>query len=245
MAALGNPQDTLRCIHIAGTNGKGAVAAMLDSVLRAAGYRVVRYTSPHLVAINERFFIDGEPVADDALAAVADEVLSVIARLERDGVVFRITRGVYCKRIKTPFGDYVPSKDMIYGRWLVLDGDRVIGYETGLSLMNQLGLVSQMPRKKWIATNNYTLPVPKDVEIEVQKPRATVTNENYKYLQILDMIDSMGEAPVDAAAPEEIIREKTESAGLLPDRLILYARKFYPTKTLERTVDVILGGLEL
>ena len=168
-----------------------------------------------------------------------------LARLERDGVVFRITRGVYCKRIKTPFGDYVPSKDMIYGRWLVLDGDRVIGYETGLSLMNQLGLVSQMPRKKWIATNNYTLPVPKAVEIEVQKPRTAVTNENYQYLQILDMIDSMGEAPVDAAAPEEIIREKTESAGLLPDRLILYARKFYPTKTLERTVDVILGGLEL
>ena len=168
-----------------------------------------------------------------------------LARLEREGLVSRITRGVYCKRIKTPFGDYVPSKDMIYGRWLVLDGDRVIGYETGLSLMNQLGLVSQMPRKKWIATNNYTLPVPKDVEIEVQKPRAAVTNENYKYLQILDMIDSITEAPVDAAAPEEIIREKTESAGLLPDRLILYARKFYPTKTLERTVDVILGGLEL
>lgn len=168
-----------------------------------------------------------------------------LARLEREGVVARITRGVYCKRIKTPFGDYVPSKDMIYGKWLVLNGDRVIGYETGLSLMNQIGLVSQMPRKKWIATNNYTLPVPKDVEIEVQKPRAVVTNENYKYLQILDIIDSMGEAPVDAASPEEIIREKTESASLLPDRLILYARKFYPTRTLERTVDIILGGLEL
>ena len=167
-----------------------------------------------------------------------------LARLEREGLVARITRGVYCKRIKTPFGDYVPSKDMIYGRWLVLDGDRVIGYETGLSLMNQIGLVSQMPRKKWIATNNYTLPVPKDVEIEIQKPRAAVTNENYKYLQILDMIDSMGEAPIDAVAPGEIIREKTESAGLFPDRLILYARKFYPTKTLERTVDVILGELE-
>ena len=111
--------------------------------------------------------------------------------------------------------------------------------------MNQIGLASQMPRKKWIATNNYTLPVPKDVGIEIQKPRTAVTNENYKYLQILDMIESMGEAPVDAAAPEEIIREKTGSAGLLPDRLILYARKFYPTKTLERTIDVILGGLEL
>lgn len=168
-----------------------------------------------------------------------------LARLEREGVVSRITRGVYCKRVKTPFGDYLPSKDMIYGRWLVMDGDRVIGYETGLSLMNQIGLVSQMPRKKWIATNNYTLPVPKDIGIEVQKPRATVTTENFKYLQILDMIDGMDGAPVDAAAPEEILREKTENAGLLPDRLILYARKFYPTKTLERTVDVILGGLEL
>ena len=167
-----------------------------------------------------------------------------LARLERKGLVSRITRGVYCKRIKTPFGDYVPSKDMIYGRWLVLDGDRVIGYETGLSLMNQIGLVSQMPRKKWIATNNYTLLVPKDVDIEIRKPRAAVTSENYKYLQILDMIDSMAEAPIDAAAPEDIIREKAESAGLLPDRLILYARKFYPTKTLERTVDVILGRLE-
>ena len=83
-AALGNPQDTLRCIHIAGTNGKGAVAAMLDSVLRAAGYRVARYTSPHLVSLNERFFIDGEPVSDAALAAAADEVLPAITRLERE-----------------------------------------------------------------------------------------------------------------------------------------------------------------
>ena len=168
-----------------------------------------------------------------------------LARLEREGIVSRITRGVYCKRIKTPFGDYVPSKDMIYSKWLVLDGNRVIGYETGLSLMNEFGLVSQMPRKKWIATNNYTLPVPKDVQIEIQKPRTAVTNENYKYLQILDMIDHMAEVPVDAAAPEAIIREKTENADLHPDRLILYARKFYPTRTLERTVDIILGGLEL
>lgn len=168
-----------------------------------------------------------------------------LARLEQEGIISRIVRGVYCKRIKTPFGDYVPSKDTLYGRWLVLDGDRVIGYETGPSLMNRLGLISQMPRKKWIATNNYTLPVPKDVEIEIRKPRIPVTHENYKYLQILDIIEDMDRAPIDAATPEEILREKSKSAGLLPDRMILFARKFYPTKTLERTVDVMLGGLEL
>ena len=84
MAALGNPQDALHCIHIAGTNGKGATAAMLDSVLRAAGYRVARYTSPHLVALNERFFMDGKPASDDALEAAAEEVFPVITRLERE-----------------------------------------------------------------------------------------------------------------------------------------------------------------
>lgn len=84
MAALGNPQDTLRCIHVAGTNGKGATAAMLDSVLRAAGCRVARYTSPHLVSLNERFFLDGAPAPQDELEAAADKVFPVIARLERE-----------------------------------------------------------------------------------------------------------------------------------------------------------------
>ena len=47
---LGNPQNRLRCIHIAGTNGKGSTAAMLASVLKAAGYRTGLYTTPHLTS---------------------------------------------------------------------------------------------------------------------------------------------------------------------------------------------------
>lgn len=73
-ASLGNPQDALRAIHIAGTNGKGAVAATLDACLRAAGFRVGRYTSPHLVRLNERFFVDGHPVSDGSLEASAEKV---------------------------------------------------------------------------------------------------------------------------------------------------------------------------
>lgn len=62
-----------RVVHVAGTNGKGAVCAMLDSALRAAGFVTGRYTSPHLVSLNERFFLDGAPVADAQLdAALAD-----------------------------------------------------------------------------------------------------------------------------------------------------------------------------
>ena len=73
-AALGDPQKKLRAIHVAGTNGKGAVCAMIDACLRSCGLRACRYTSPHLVRINERFFVDGKPVDDATLESAADKV---------------------------------------------------------------------------------------------------------------------------------------------------------------------------
>ena len=111
--------------------------------------------------------------------------------------------------------------------------------------MNQLGLVSQMPNKRYIATNNYRFTLPKDVDIEIQKPRIPVTKDNFKYLQILDAINGLDQAPVDAAEPEAIIREKAQSAALQSDRLILYARALYPTETLKKTIDIMLGGIAL
>ena len=182
--------------------------------------------------------INGEP--EDKVRKAVNVNL---ARLESEGVLSRIMRGVYCKRVKTPFGDYVPGKDILYGRLLVLENDHVIGYETGLSLMNQIGLISQMPRRKVICSNRYNLTVPAGVDIDVRKPRESVTHDNFKYLQILDIIDELDTAPVDAPNPEEIIRDKASRAGLLSERLILYARKLYSAKTLQRTVDIILGEL--
>ena len=61
LAALNNPHSTLKnVVHVVGTKGKGSVAALLDSVLRESGYRVGRYTSPHLVHEGERISV-GEP----------------------------------------------------------------------------------------------------------------------------------------------------------------------------------------
>lgn len=63
----GQPQQYYPCAHIAGTNGKGSVAAFLDAMGRAAGYTVGRFTSPHLIDISERFLVNGEPIPPDAL----------------------------------------------------------------------------------------------------------------------------------------------------------------------------------
>ena len=76
-AALRDPQKSFSAIHVAGTNGKGAVCAMLDAALRANGLRVGRYTSPHLVKLNERFFLDGAPIGDDVLSAAAEKVAKI------------------------------------------------------------------------------------------------------------------------------------------------------------------------
>lgn len=68
--ALGNPERGLKIIHVAGTNGKGSTCALIESVLRAAGLRTGLYTSPHLIRLNERFRVDGQPITDDELSAL-------------------------------------------------------------------------------------------------------------------------------------------------------------------------------
>lgn len=71
---LGNPQKNMKVIHVAGTNGKGSTCAMIDSVLRAAGYKVGLYTSPYLEVFNERMRVNGENISDDDLARLTDKV---------------------------------------------------------------------------------------------------------------------------------------------------------------------------
>jgi dihydrofolate synthase / folylpolyglutamate synthase len=84
-AALGDPHRTIPCVHIAGTNGKGSTAAMLESVLRAAGLRTGLYTSPHLERINERIRVNGRDISDDAFAAAWTRVHETIEELMAAG----------------------------------------------------------------------------------------------------------------------------------------------------------------
>ena len=69
---LGNPQDALQFVHVAGTNGKGSFCSMLTSILKNAGYRVGTYTSPYILNFNERIRVNGENIADDDLAELCD-----------------------------------------------------------------------------------------------------------------------------------------------------------------------------
>jgi dihydrofolate synthase/folylpolyglutamate synthase len=81
LAALGNPQDHLSIVHVAGTNGKGSTCAMIESGFRAAGLRTGLYTSPHLAEPTERIRIAGNVVSAERFAAAFNRVHAVVEQL--------------------------------------------------------------------------------------------------------------------------------------------------------------------
>jgi len=85
--ALNHPERTFTSLHIAGTNGKGSVTAMVHAALVAGGVKAGRYTSPHLTRLRERFVVDRTPMDDAAVETVATEILDCAERLRRDGAM--------------------------------------------------------------------------------------------------------------------------------------------------------------
>jgi dihydrofolate synthase / folylpolyglutamate synthase len=94
---LGNPHHRVPMIHVAGTNGKGSVCAYLSSVLAAAGYRVGRYTSPHLVDWTERITLNNQPIAPDTLIDALHRVAAIIDPSQPSPTQFEVlTAAAWC-----------------------------------------------------------------------------------------------------------------------------------------------------
>jgi dihydrofolate synthase / folylpolyglutamate synthase len=87
LARLGHPERAFRSIHIAGTNGKGSVTAMVDTALGHAGYRSARYTSPHLIDLSERFVVAGRPVDAASIRSAARDIRAAIESLRAEGAL--------------------------------------------------------------------------------------------------------------------------------------------------------------
>ena len=85
MNHLGNPENDLQCIHIAGTNGKGSLAAMTSAILTAAGYKTGLTISPYVVDFRERFQIDGEMIPPRTLVSLTQKVMDAVDAIEAEG----------------------------------------------------------------------------------------------------------------------------------------------------------------
>lgn len=91
MEALGHPERKFKSIHVTGTNGKGSTCAMMESILRTAGYTTALYTSPHLYVFNERIRVGGVSISDEALRPLISELRSCIEEKNIQPTFFEFT----------------------------------------------------------------------------------------------------------------------------------------------------------
>ncbi len=117
LEALGHPERRLRVVHVAGTNGKGSTCAILDSILRAAGYRAGLYTSPHLVRYEERIRLGGAPIPGGRLAELVACVREVVERAAAEG--------------REPPTEFEAGTAIMYA-YFAEEGAEVVVQETGL-----------------------------------------------------------------------------------------------------------------
>ncbi|MBC8205603.1 MAG: bifunctional folylpolyglutamate synthase/dihydrofolate synthase [Kiritimatiellales bacterium] len=115
---LGNPHLGLKVIHVAGTNGKGSVCAMIESVLRASGLKTGLYTSPHLLRFNERFRISGKDISNPDLEQLIADVEAAAQRLDtRPATFFEISTAMAFEHFKRARVQYAVIETGMGGRW--------------------------------------------------------------------------------------------------------------------------------
>ena len=124
---LGNPQNTLKFIHVAGTNGKGSTSAMLAAILQRAGYKVGLYTSPFILRFNERMRINGEDISDEELAQITALVRPHADAMADIPTEFELITAIALVYFARNHCDYVVFEVGMGGR---LDSTNIITAET-------------------------------------------------------------------------------------------------------------------
>ena len=137
---LGNPQDSLKCIHVAGTNGKGSVCAYLQAILMAEGKRTGFFTSPHLVSVNERIQVDHTQIDNETFLRVFLQVLEVVRQMEEEGIAhpsyFEFLLGMGMKAFAGTDVEYIILETGLGGR---LDATNSIP-QPALSIITSISL---------------------------------------------------------------------------------------------------------
>ncbi len=114
--ALGVPSPNERILHVAGTNGKGSVCALLDSICRAAGYRTALFTSPHLVTFRERIQVDGRMISEEEVAHGLTKIRKLAADWEPHPTFFEITTALALDHFRNEGADIVILETGLGGR---------------------------------------------------------------------------------------------------------------------------------
>lgn len=196
------------------------------------------YTNQIADAMANKYGIDRKKAA--AAAAVA------VKRIMDKGMLPDLRcyqKGIYYRTAITPFGEMGINREKLIADKYLLHNS---GYETGLRLLHHMGLTTQMPAERLLATNAARDCVRYDSKLDVSicPPKTPVNAQNKAYLQTLDALDLLDKSPVDAKDPYMIIAQYIEHNGLQYERLLYYADRFYNQKTVIRLAHTARRGEE-
>lgn len=153
-------------------------------------------------------------------------------------------KGIYYLTAPTPFGEAVIDKEqLIQNKYLAHD----MGYETGHTALYRLGLTTQLPAERVIATNKAKecLRIDKKLGVYIRPPKTTVTRDNKRYLQMLDALELMDKAPVDAEEPYTLLSDYAAKKDLRYDKLLAIADRYYPKNTVIEIAHIANAGAVL
>lgn len=167
--------------------------------------------------------------------------VSVACKRIMDGKMISALRfyqkGIYYLTIETPFGETsIDKEQLIDDKYLKND----TGYETGMTVLHKLGLTTQMPNERVLATNKATdcARIDKKLGVIVRPPKVEVNAENKLYLKVLDVLDSFDNAPIDAEYPYKIIGDYIKQLGLEYVKLLGLADNYYNRNTILQLAHV-------
>ena len=177
---------------------------------------------------------------DKARAAVSVAMARILS--EKDEFHLRFyKRGIYYLTNFTPFGETGIDTEALIRRKYIDDDN---GYESGLTLLNKIGLTTQLPKKREFVSNNATdcIREDKDLGVMVRPPKEKITKDNKDYLRYLDILDMIGKAPIDVREPYTLLADFLRSEGLEYGKLLALANKFYPHSILLKLANVAEAG---
>ena len=140
-------------------------------------------------------------------------------------------KGVYYRTAATPFGEIGINKEqLIADKYLLPD----IGYETGLTVLYKIGLTSQMPRERILATNvaKGCMRTDRKLDVIIRPPKTIITAKNKDYLQVLDMLELVEKALIDEKHPFEVLADYIQKKELQYIILLALADRYYNYRTL-------------
>lgn len=159
---------------------------------------------------------------------ISKNVNVILNRLKNEGIIKNAYKGVYYKPAKSVFGDVPLDIDKIIKLKYIEDQDgNIKGYLTGAKLFNRLGLTTLVPNVTEIVTNEckYHKQYDTNLRVYINSPKIEITNENYKYLQFIDVIENKDKIPIDAENADEILYEMIEQNNLDFEKLLKYIRE--------------------